>query len=620
MKTMVFELAGLIDGIVGLARGQVLERAQRSEAVIKLLQQAGLDPEHPPADFTGVYQYTLVAYGVGKRREVLEVFRQSEIQEIFRRSFEANQIQILFSEGDRFLEGRDLGDALRDLHIDMKREFYEFISHFMRVLQRSRTPAQVAEYNAIQGMRRDLERLQDHLQRLPTVEALRTELARIGEPEVAQDPLKHLPRVEAVHIELDKIVYGDHSVSQRLKFRHIEQQIQNCIDEYEAISQALSTEINPSHRLRLERQLGQKETELIQLEKELAQLEQYHSTALSWSQTSRAFALSQQIRGWFEVLDYEFEDYEHWDQDSFEWILKIRERRQYYRIVIKGVDGVINLADVNRVRKVVAEQQADEGWVVTARRISPAAAQAVQNEKSLSCLTFDELLDQDADFSDYLDQLAARIQMQGIDQKYVPLACRKDEIDEHTQQKIGVSEYNADRGWIEGCLDEWLEDPSKEHILVLGEFGTGKTWFSLHYAWLAMEKYKQAKQRKQKRPRLPLVIPLRDYAKAVSVESLFSEFFFRQYQMRGLNYQAFEQLNRMGKLLLIFDGFDEMAARVDRQEMINNFWELAKVVVPGAKVILTCRTEHFPEAQEGRKLLNAELQASTRPLTGETPP
>jgi WD40 repeat protein len=43
------------------------------------------------------------------------------------------------------------------------------------------------------------------------------------------------------------------------------------------------------------------------------------------------------------------------------------------------------------------------------------------------------------------------------------------------------------------------------------------------------------------------------------------------------------------------------------------------VVVPGSKVILTCRTEHFPEAKEGRALLNAELQASTANLTGETP-
>ncbi len=89
--------------------------------------------------------------------------------------------------------------------------------------------------------------------------------------------------------------------------------------------------------------------------------------------------------------------------------------------------------------------------------------------------------------------------------------------------------------------------------------------------------------------------------------------------VRCINSDVFDQLNRMGKLLLIFDGFDEMAAKVDRQQMINNFWELVKVVVPGAKVILTCRTEHFPEAQEGRALLNAELQASTKNLTGETP-
>ena len=75
----------------------------------------------------------------------------------------------------------------------------------------------------------------------------------------------------------------------------------------------------------------------------------------------------------------------------------------------------------------------------------------------------------------------------------------------------------------------------------------------------------------------------------------------------------------MGKLLLIFDGFDEMADRVDRQKMINNFWELAKVVIDGSKVIVTCRNEHFPEAKEGRALLNAELMASTANLTGEPP-
>ncbi|WP_292774233.1 hypothetical protein, partial [Nostoc sp. NMS9] len=67
-----------------------------------------------------------------------------------------------------------------------------------------------------------------------------------------------------------------------------------------------------------------------------------------------------------------------------------------------------------------------------------------------------------------------------------------------------------------------------------------------------------------------LVIPLRNYANAASVEFLFSEFFFRQYKIPIPHYEAFVQLNRMGKLLLIFDGFDEMAAKVDQQKMINN--------------------------------------------------
>ena len=50
-------------------------------------------------------------------------------------------------------------------------------------------------------------------------------------------------------------------------------------------------------------------------------------------------------------------------------------------------------------------------------------------------------------------------------------------------------------------------------------------------------------------------------------------------------------MNRRGKLLLILDGFDEMARQVDYQTVVDNFWELAKLVEDGSKVILTSRTE-----------------------------
>ena len=539
----MLELAKLIDMIVGFATPIVQSKLQRSELVIKLLKQLNLDPDHPPADFTAVYQYTLVEYGIGKLKAVLEMFRQAEIQAIFRKALDQNNPSLLLKEGETFLSGNLLGDQIRELGIDARQEFYQFAAVFIEVAKRTRTPAEVLANHQLESLHRQIGNIQERLHRLPTLEAMRTEMARL----VAQS-YPALPGVSASSASIQ------------------------------------------------ERQLHESQC--------------------------RAFALAQQMKGWFETLGYRFESYEVWQDDYFEWIIDIPVRRgRYDRILVRGIDGEVGLGDIRALRQSVEAQRADEGWLVTARRISRAAREEVEKEENhdLGCYTFDELLDQDADFSGYLDWLESEIQRRGIEQKYVPLACIKEEIDPDTKQRIGVSRYDDLDGWIDGYIDLWLDDPAKEHISVLGEFGTGKTWFAFHYASQALKRYREAQQRGVERPRLPLVIPLRDYAKAVSVESLFSEFFFRKHEVRSLTYSAFEQLNRMGKLLLIFDGFDEMAARVDRQEMINNFWELAKAVVPGAKVILTCRTEHFPEAREGRDVLNAQLQASTTNLTGEMP-
>ena len=335
----------------------------------------------------------------------------------------------------------------------------------------------------------------------------------------------------------------------------------------------------------------------------------------------RAGELALRMQSWFEVLGYHLEPTEKWDLDYFEWVINIPKRRGFDRVLVRGIAGEAKVHDVMGLRESVGLQRVDEGWLVTERRISKAARSACETPENadLFCFTFDEFLDQDADFEGYLDWLEAEILARGIESRYVPLACMKEEFDPMTHQRLGMSRYGESDGWTEGYIDLWLDDPAKEHLSILGEFGTGKTWLALHYASIAVSKYRSAKVNGVERPRLPIVIPLRDYAKAVSVESLFSEFFFRKHEIPIPGYSAFVELNRMGKLLLIFDGFDEMAARVDKQQMINNFWELAKVVVPGSKIILTCRTEHFPDAKEGRSLLNAELQASTRGLSGETP-
>ncbi|OZV81589.1 hypothetical protein CA850_10465 [Micromonospora echinospora] len=329
--------------------------------------------------------------------------------------------------------------------------------------------------------------------------------------------------------------------------------------------------------------------------------------------------LANELREWFAAVEYRILREVESGSAEFVWLVRVPARRGYDTAVVLGKSGELSAPDVTRAAELVTAHHASEGWVVVPQRISKAARAVDEQLDQVYCYTLDELIDESADFEPYLEWLEREVRDRGIDERFVTPSCVKDEPDRRTGRIAAQSVYPWSEGGLGSYVRSWLDDDAKEHLSILGEFGMGKSWFSLHFAWTVAQEWRAAKASGRKRPRLPLVIPLRDYAKAVSLESLFSEFFFRKHEILPGGYGVFEALNRMGRLLLIFDGFDEMAARVDRQAMINNFWELARAVVPGSKVLLTCRTEHFPEAREGRDVLSARLAASTQALTGEPP-
>ena len=321
---------------------------------------------------------------------------------------------------------------------------------------------------------------------------------------------------------------------------------------------------------------------------------------------------SQQIFDWFGALDFKFEGLPRRESNYVEWIIQVPQRRaKFDRVLIRAIIHETGLHDLDSLRRVVRELRVDEGWLVTSLWVNQSVRQDLKksDDDNLTCLTFDELIDQDADFTPYLDWLGREIKRRDIDRYYVDLGCKKKEFDTITQKRRSTDRYKVADGGIDRYIDLWLENPVAEHVSILGEFGTGKTWFALHYAGKCLQAYRDAKSKGIPRPRLPLVIPLRDYAKALDVENVFAGFFYTQHNIR-LNSEVFDRLNQMGKLLLIFDGFDEMADKIDTQKMTDNFWELAKVVTPNAKVILTCRTEHFPTAQDGRENFSGERIAS----------
>ncbi len=316
--------------------------------------------------------------------------------------------------------------------------------------------------------------------------------------------------------------------------------------------------------------------------------------------------LERAMAEWFKALRFQVEQQLESQPDYFAWVVQVPQRRGFDRVVVRGIAREIGLADLAALEAVCEVQQADEGWLVTSCWVSGAVKGLMAEERyrRYQCLTFDELLEQEADFAPYIDWLKREVLRQQIPDRYVALNCRQQ----------------GPEGEVDGFIDRWLAAPDSRHVSVLGEFGTGKTWLVLHYAWQALQRYEAAKARSMPRPRLPLVITLRDYAKAIDVENVLAEFFFSRHGIRRLNKEVFSCLNKLGKLLIIFDGFDEMAAKIDKQKMGNNFWQLARVIEPGARVILTCRTEHFPDARAAKVMFDGQLPASiaNKPMTAPT--
>jgi WD40 repeat protein len=232
------------------------------------------------------------------------------------------------------------------------------------------------------------------------------------------------------------------------------------------------------------------------------------------------------------------------------------------------------------------------------------------SSSNLFCFTFEELIDQDANFSPYIDWLEKEVTAMNIERNYIPLSCTKEEIDLITlyPQESHIQQYDD----IDRYMNEWLDSNRSEHISIIGEFGTGKTWFAFHYAWECWKRYRQEMNKGFKRPRLPLLITLKDYSKANDIDNVLAGFFYSKHNIR-LNKDVFNLLNKWGKILIIFDGFDEISNKNNSQVIANNFAELVKVVVPSSKVILTSRIECFPDLNFRSAIFSGQIPASSSP-------
>jgi WD40 repeat protein/MinD-like ATPase involved in chromosome partitioning or flagellar assembly len=236
-----------------------------------------------------------------------------------------------------------------------------------------------------------------------------------------------------------------------------------------------------------------------------------------------------------------------------------------------GVDDIDSLHA--RVAAFQRKQPAAQGLLVSAKGFT-AEARGHAADLPIILKTYDELLDQLINLGPYNATLIQDVAGQTIERLYV----EQDVYPDENPKPVALFEH----------VDRWMADPESTFLTILGDYGTGKTWFT------RMQAYRQAQKLRgdASKERQPVRIDLRTVAKAIDLENILF-YHFQKETGRAINPKAFLHLLEEGRFLLIFDGFDEMATQGDWGVTLENFRQLTRAAAGHAKVLLTCRTHYF---------------------------
>jgi formylglycine-generating enzyme required for sulfatase activity len=154
----------------------------------------------------------------------------------------------------------------------------------------------------------------------------------------------------------------------------------------------------------------------------------------------------------------------------------------------------------------------------------------------------------------------------------------------------------------------WLRESKGQFLLLLGAAGVGKTFLMRQIARSLDQDFAAGKGRLP-----PLLLEMRALEKTNTIEQLIGSHLSRQrhpHDPEKLSY-----MRKEGQVVLLFDGFDELALRVDYPRAVEHFGTLLEAAAgPCAKVVVSSRTEHFlTDADIKRELYRlVESLAETR--------
>ena len=255
-------------------------------------------------------------------------------------------------------------------------------------------------------------------------------------------------------------------------------------------------------------------------------------------------------------------------------------------------------------RQIVQNKQKQIGEIVIAFQ-SQASALATPTCSDIRFETQDSFLDNLVNFTDYKNEIRKRVMVSKLPESELTL----NQVYTPPEREVLLSDYLQDwfqesSRYVENYLKEWLQEPSRKQIALLGGYGQGKSSTAL------MLSYQLLFENPQTSTRIPLLIELRGMSPRNLTPLALLGAWASPYR---IDPQALMRLLIAGRLLLIFEGFDEMALIGNMEARRKHFETLWKFCYPQNKILITGRPNFFLDDQEMKKALGIDKPIGDNP-------
>ncbi len=259
-------------------------------------------------------------------------------------------------------------------------------------------------------------------------------------------------------------------------------------------------------------------------------------------------------------------------------------------------DKKILLDWIDYAKKVSETKQYPSYKIIVALKGNDNITNHLSDQITYTCEN--ELLSQLIDFTDYFNDIRYRVEKVKLPESDLVL---KDTYSP-SYYKESKQKETANQT-VEDYIQEWLKKHTEKQLAILGEYGQGKSTVSLLLSYHLIQQYNMGKS-----DRIPILIELRGKTlRTLTPEELLAGWAY-QY---GVDVKALLHWHMAGKLLLIFEGFDEIDLSGDTEARINHFNTIWKFNYENAKLIITGRPNFFLDSSELTRALGKEDETNT---------